>query len=54
MPKKDKGKEQLTQEEMLLDHNQNNKSENFKIVNLLEDIRSKKAEIVDKTPFNLK
>lgn len=52
MPKKDKGKEQLTQEEMLLDHNQNNKFEIFKVVNLLEDIRSKKAEIVDKTPFD--
>jgi len=44
--------EELTQEETLLNQNQNNKSENYKVVSLLEDIASKKAEIVDMTPFD--
>ena len=42
--------EWLTQEETLLNQNQNNKSK--KVVSLLEDIASKKAEIVDITPFD--
>ena len=44
--------EELTQEETLLNQNPNNKSENCKVVSLLEDIASKKAEIVDMTPFD--
>jgi len=44
--------EVLREEENVLNQNQNNKSKNFKVVNLFEDIVSKKAEIVDMTPFD--
>ena len=55
MPKKEMSKgvtEGSTQKESRFNQNQNNKYKNFKVVSLLEDIASKKAEIVDMTPFD--
>lgn len=45
--------EKLTQEESLVNQNQKNKSENLKVVRLLENIASKKVEIVNRTPFDV-